>query len=234
MRLAIMQPYLFPYIGYFQLLAAADKFVIYDDVNYIKQGWINRNNILVAGAAFRFSVPLKEASSFARIHETQIDARQYSVWREKFYRTLALNYGKSPQFAPTMALVKSVFDHAGSSIGDLAAASVVAVAQHLGLPTQLVSSSRIYANDSLKGAGRVLDICRRESATDYVNVISGESLYSRVAFAERGIQLHFLQPRPIQYPQFGESFVPWLSIIDVLMFNERDQVRSFLREFDLA
>jgi hypothetical protein len=234
MRLSIMQPYLFPYVGYFQLLAAADTFVIYDDVNYIRQGWINRNNILVQGAASRFSVPIKAASSFTRIHETQLDERQYPAWREKFYKTLTQNYAKSPHFAPTMALVKSVLDQADASIGDLAAASVIAVAQHLGLPSRLVRSSSVYGNDELKAADRVLDICKRENATDYINVAAGEALYSREFFAGHGIRLHFLKPRPIQYAQFGSPFVPWLSIIDLLMFNDAPQVRSFLQEFDLA
>jgi hypothetical protein len=234
MKLAVMQPYFFPYIGYYQLVAAVDKFVIYDDVNYIKQGWINRNNILVGGAASRFSVPLNGVSSFARIYETQIDDRQYPLWRERFRKTLAMNYVKSPQYAAVLTLINSVLDQAGSSIGDLAAASVLAVADYLELPTEIVKSSRIYGNDALKAAERVLDICKREEAAEYINMIGGTSLYSREWFAERGVQLHFLQPQAVAYTQFKKPFVPWLSVIDVLMHCGKEETRQLLTQYALV
>lgn len=233
LRVAVMQPYLFPYLGYFQLLNAVDRFVVYDDVNFIRQGWINRNNILVNGAAHRFTLPLSGLSSFTAINEVHIDQRLFGIWRSKFMKTLAQAYSKAPHYKQIIILVDQVLDPAATHIGQLARASIEVVAGYLDIATTIIPSSSCYNNKSLKGQERILDICRLEGARYYINAQGGSDLYDRTVFSSRGFKLSFLQPGLSAYPQGGGPFVPGLSIIDVLMFNAPERMRSMLNEFDL-
>jgi hypothetical protein len=228
-----MQPYLFPYIGYYQLIAAVDRFVIYDDVNFIKQGWINRNNILVNGAPYRFTVPIQSLSSFTAINEVLVDPRTYPAWREKFLKTLTQAYAKAPHFQGTMELVQRVLDPFATHVVQLARSSVEAVSSHVGIPTTIVPSSSTYGNNELKAQERILDICRLEGATDYINAQGGVGLYDKIVFQEHGFTLSFLQPTMVAYPQGKSAFLPGLSIIDVLMFNSQNEVRSMLNDHQL-
>lgn len=232
MRLAIMQPYFFPYVGYFQLMHAVDRFVYYDDVAFRKQGWINRNRMLVQGRPAFFTVPLEDASSFRKIYETRIAPGE--DWKKKMLRSFQVSYGRAPFFTPTMSLLQRVLEQDHADIASLSRASVEAVCDHLALPTTRVPSSAAYANADLSGVDRVLDICHREGATTYVNLPGGRDLYNADVFRERGIALCFLSPRPIDYPQSGDRFVPWLSILDVLMFNPPEAARGALARFDLS
>ena len=234
MKLAIMQPYLFPYIGYFQLLGAVDKFIYYDDVKFIKQGWINRNSILVAGAKHTFSVPIRNVSSFANIKDTNVDDGQYSIWCVKFMKTLEQNYRKAPQFSPTLELVRNVLSPNPPTIAAIAISSIEAVANYLGMESKRFTSSTTYSNSELKAVDRVLDICAREQATEYYNAIGGTEIYDKDVFAQKDITLKFVKSREIRYSQGGGPFVPWLSMIDVLMYNDRDSVRALLGEYDLV
>jgi hypothetical protein len=230
-----MQPYLFPYIGYFQLVRAVDRFIVYDDVAFIKQGWINRNRVLINGAPAFFGVPIKNASSFTLIRDTQIDDDpQHTRWVEKLLKTCDNAYRRAPQFNRVFPIVEHVLSCQTTKIVDVALASVKAVASFLEIRTSFVESSTSYGNAQLKGEERVLAICGAERASEYVNLPGGRELYSAAQFAARGVKLSFLQPHPIEYRQFGGPFVPSLSIIDVLMFNPVDRVRSFLDAYDLA
>lgn len=229
-----MQPYLFPYLGYFQLVAVVDKFVFYDDVNFIKQGWINRNAILVAGRRHLFTVPLREASSFARISDTRINESFYPGGCRRLLKTLAQSYARAPCYEAVYEMIEGVLNRSERSIGRLAAASVLAVASYLDLRTAFVKSSATYGNAELKGSERVLDICRRERADSYYNAIGGKELYSRDEFARHGVDLKFIETKNVRYRQFGEEFVPWLSIIDVLMFNPKEVVQRLLGEYTLV
>jgi hypothetical protein len=233
-KLAIMQPYLFPYIGYFQLMQSVDRFVVYDDVAFIKQGWINRNRILINGEAAYFSVPIKHASSFVTIRETLIDDEpQNARWVEKVLKTIDNAYRRAPEFARAFPLVERVFSRTTNRIADLAAASLEVVAEFLEIRIEWVRSSVCYGNSDLKGEDRVLAICQAEQANEYVNVAGGRELYSRARFGAHGLALQFIRPKPIEYPQFSNPFVPSLSIIDVLMFNHRDRIRQLLDAYDL-
>src|SRR5688500_2427861 len=201
MRLAVMQPYFFPYLGYFQLLHAVDRFVYYDDVAFIKQGWINRNRMLVQGRPAFFTVPLEDASSFRQIRETRIAPR--AGWRKKMLRSFQVSYGRAPFFTSAFSLLQRVLEQDHEDIASLSRASVEAVCDHLDLPVRRVPSSAAYGNEALTAADRLLDICRREGATTYVNVSGGRALYEADAFQQRGIDLRFLSPRPFDYPQLG-------------------------------
>lgn len=229
MKLAVMQPYFFPYLGYFQLLYAVDLFVIYDDVNFIKQGWINRNFILMHCRPLRITIPLAGASSFRAIANTTVSADL--AWRNKLLKTLYQAYAKAPHFEPVYTLVEGVVRTHCTSLAELALRSIQAVTEYLGLTTQIRPSTRPYANCSLKGEARILDICLREHADVYYNLPGGESLYERAIFAQAGVDLRFIQPNQPHYPQFGCAFVPNLSILDTLMFNTPETVRGYLEDY---
>jgi WbqC-like protein family len=229
MKLGIMQPYVFPYIGYFQLVHAVDRFVIYDDVNFIKQGWINRNRILIAGQPRYFTVPLANASSYTSIREIQVCRHD---WRSKLLKSVEHAYKRSPFFSETFPLIESVLLEEESFISKLAFNSILKIAAHLDISTEFVTTSTHYNNAHLKAQERVLDICRMESASHYINPIGGIGLYSKQAFLERGIDLQFIKPKQLKYPQFKNDFVPWLSIIDILMFNGQERTCSFLDEYE--
>ena len=230
-----MQPYLFPYIGYFQLMHAADRFVVYDDVAYIKQGWINRNRMLLDGEAAFFNVPVKHASSFTTIRDTLVDdSVQNRRWAEKLLKTFDQAYRRAPEFARVFPLIEAVLGRPTSRVADLAVASLKAVAGYLDIRTAWVDSSTVYGNAHLKGEERVLAICRVEGATEYVNAAGGRNLYASDRFEAAGVRLRFAQPRPIAYRQFTAPFVPWLSIVDVLMFNRPEKVRQYLDACHLA
>jgi hypothetical protein len=234
MTLGIMQPYLFPYIGYFQLINAVEKFVIYDDVNFIKQGWINRNRILLNGNAHLFTVPIKSISSYKAINEVEVDQKGFSQWKAKFYKTLDTAYRKAPHYKETIDLVTTVFEAPARTINEMASKSILTVCEYLNFSTCFVVSSIIYNNAHLKAQERVLDISLRENATTYINAAGGSELYSKKVFADNGITLKFIHTKAVHYQQSSEPFVPHLSILDLLMFNSKECVRQFLNCYELV
>jgi hypothetical protein len=227
-----MQPYFFPYLGYFQLLHAADRFVFYDDVAYIKGGWINRNRLLARREPQYFSVPILDASSFRPICETRFDAAN-ERWKHKMMSTFAQSYADAPFRGPTLELIERVLGSPGDLIGDLARASVAAVLDHVGVRRDVVPTSSVYGNAVLKGQARVIDVCIREGATDYLNTPGGRSLYAARDFREAGVALWFLVPSLPPYPQRGAEFHPGLSILDALMWCPREQVAEMMADYSL-
>ncbi|MBR7970790.1 WbqC family protein [Burkholderia cenocepacia] len=226
MRLAIMQPYLFPYVGYFQLAAAVDRFVFYDDVAFIKNGWINRNRVLLNGRAHYLTVPLAGAGSSQRIDDVRVQPSER--WLPRLRESLRHAYARAPHYPRISALFERVMSYETDSIGCLAAHSVAEVCRFVGIGPEFVATSSGYGNNALKGQARVLDICASEGARTYVNLPGGRALYDRTAFAEAGLRLEFIEPALPAYRQFGATFVPGLSILDVLMFNHVDEVRAML------
>ena len=232
MTLAIMQPYFLPYIGYMQLMSAVDTFVLYDDVTFINRGWINRNKLLINGQEYLFTVPLKDASQNKRINEVHL--ADDPKWRGKLLKTIEQGYRKTPYYGTVMPLTEKIINFTTDSIADLVYMSLVELNQYLGLSTRLVASSAIYDNVDLKAQERILDICRQENATRYINPIGGTELYDKPSFAQAGIQLNFIKANRVEYPQLKNEFVPWLSIIDVLMFNDIPTVRAMLGDYELV
>ncbi len=231
MKLAVMQPYLFPYIGYFQLMNAADRFVIYDDVNFIKKGWINRNNILVNGKANLFTVPLKNASQNKLISESEIS--EISEWKKDLLRTIELSYRKAPCFEEVFELIIRIINNDETNISGYIYYSLEQVNRFLNIDTEIVRSSSIYQNRLLKQQKRIIDICKKENAREYINPIGGLELYSKKLFKENEIDLYFIKTNEIVYRQFNNEFSGSLSIIDVMMFNPKDQINEFLNDYEL-
>lgn len=227
MKLAIMQPYLFPYIGYYQLLAAVDKFVFYDDVNFIKNGWINRNRLFLAGEVRYITVPLSGASPFLKINEILIQPGD--AWRKRMLESIRHSYAKAPFYADVAQLVSDVLSLPTNHISELAKASITGVASYLGLRPHFEMSSAVYENSQLHGTERIFDICSREHADDYCNLPGGRALYDHEEFRAKKIDLDFIEPMLQPYKQFSPQFQPGLSIIDVLMFNDVETTRAMLR-----
>ena len=229
MKLAIMQPYLFPYLGYFQLIHAVDSFVIYDDVKYKKGGWINRNYILSQGREMLFTVPVKGGSQNRLINELEM-----AEGGEKVLRTFRHCYSKASQFNSVYPLLESIFSSPERNLARFLENSLRLVCDHLLLVPQWHVSSALHKDPGLRGQAKVLAICEELSATHYINAPGGRELYDREAFASRGVKLSFLQSREVEYRQFSEAFVSSLSIIDVLMFNDRVQCRRIIKGYDLV
>lgn len=228
-----MQPYFFPYIGYFQLLMAVDTFIFYDDVNFIKKGWINRNRILLNGEEHLITVPCIKPSQNKLINETYINLEHYSI--EKIDKTLYYAYSKAPYYEKISKIVKSVLSGNYLSIAELSAQSVIEVVNYLGLKKELkVSSMLNYDNGDLRGQDRILNIIIREGGSHYINAIGGMALYDKEVFGRKDIDLKFLMPEFKPYQQFSKDFVPGLSIIDLLMFESKEVILNMLKRYTLV
>ena len=226
-----MQPYLFPYIGYLQLLNAVDKFVILDDVNFINRGWVNRNRILVNGLPHLFTVPLKDASQNKLIKDLEIVVDE--KWKNKFLKTLAYYYKKAPYFNEAFLIVKVVITTETRFLIDWHLKSLDLIKTYLDVDTIYVKASTDYDNRGLKGEDRIIDICIREKADHYINPIGGLELYDSTTFLNKGIKMSFLESNEISYQQFNSEFVPSLSIIDAMMFNSSDNIKNLLKVYVL-
>lgn len=227
MKIAIMQPYFYPYIGYFQLIANVDKFVIYDEIQYVKQSWINRNRILVSGEPMYISLPLKKDSDYLNVNQRSL-ADTWPSDRKKLLQKLSGVYAKAPFFNETFGLVETTLKFADTNLFAFLFHNLQAVLKRLSVSVPIVKSSELGIDPTLKAADKVIAICHSLKATDYVNPIGGLELYNKSDFAAQGISLSFLKTDAKPYNQFGNAFVPYLSIIDVLMFNTVASIQTSL------
>jgi len=231
-RLAIMQPYLFPYLGYFQLLDVVDNFILLDDVNFIKRGWVNRNRILINGKAHLFCLPLHKASQFSKINSLRL--ADYQRWRSRFFKTLAHAYTRAPEYERSLEMLSRALPPKAVWLNELLQTSIKVVCEHLGVTARMESITDHPRATELRGADRILAICSDMGARDYINLPgAGKNLYNAVTFAESGIKLHFLHPDTITYRQFDDHFIPRLSIVDVIMFNKAHELSTLLQAFSL-
>ncbi|GKW30211.1 WbqC family protein [Pectobacterium brasiliense] len=230
-KYAVMQPYFFPYIGYFQLMAEVDVFVVYDNIKYTKKGWINRNRILLNGKDSTFSLPLKKDSDFLDVKDR--------VLSETFNRDDLINkirgaYRRAPYFKNVFPLLENIINYRDDNLFNYILYSLVSIKRYLGLTCDIKVSSSINIDHSLKSQDKVLAFGNALGAKSYSNPPGGISLYSQEAFSLHGMTLNFIQPNNIIYKQFDEPFVAWLSIIDVMMFNSSDEVLHLItNEYEL-
>ncbi len=212
MKLAVMQPYLFPYIGYFQLIYAADLFLIYDDVAYIKPGHINRNRILSSNGVTRFIVPVPGSSSNKLISELKFSQHVATV-----LKTIEQSYSKAPYFEDVFPIIREVLNFEDRSIASVCEKSFEAIFSYLGIEKQFKKTSELEYERSSPARDRVIDLCHQFGSGCYINAPGGRELYAKPDFAEKGIELKFIDSFPVEYSQYGAEFVPNLSIIDMLM-----------------
>ena len=221
MKLAIMQPYLFPYLGYFQLIHAVDVFVVFDDVNYINRGWINRNNILAKGEAQLFTMELKQASQNKLINEIGVGGGN-----EKLIRTIQLSYSKAPYFQQAFSIIEDILNQKEMNLAQFLDYQLRAICAYFGLSPLWKTSSQLRKDKDLREQEKILAICEELEAKHYINLPGGKDLYDQKTFEARGIELSFIQSKPITYLQFNSEFIPQLSIIDVMMFNSPDAIKD--------
>lgn len=226
-----MQPYFFPYIGYFQLIAAVDQFIIYDNIKYTKKGWINRNRILRNGEDTVFSLPLERGSDALMIVERRL-APDFS--REKLLNQIRGAYSRAPHFSEAIPVIEKIVRYHESNLFDYLRHAIVTLCAHFSLRTQITTSSEIQIDHTLTKEQKVIALCVASGARTYINAIGGLSLYEPRHFEQQGIELRFLKSKPVGYSQFGEPFVPWLSMIDVMMFNPLRTIELMLSDgYDL-
>lgn len=231
MKIGIMQPYFFPYIGYWQLINIVDKYVIFDDVNYINRGWINRNRILFDGKPRYFNIMLKGASQNKLINEIEVDNGTKQIARNLMILKQA--YGKAPFFQEAFPVIEAILCEEESNLGRFNGLLIRKICIYLEIDTEIIFSSELQKNNSLKGQEKIIDICRNLGATSYYNVIGGKDLYRREKFSQHNIKLYFVCADTIRYKQFDDIFWDNLSIIDVMMFNSREKIQRFLKMYKL-
>ena len=228
MKIGIMQPYLFPYIGYWQLIKAVDTYVVYDDAAYIKGGWINRNNYLFINDKKLFTIQIKGASSYKLIKDIEI-IDSFS----NFIKMLKNNYSKAPYFLKTMELINKIISFDKCNLALFISNSIQVILDYLNINVDVILSSSVNKNDALKGKDKVIDICKVLNASDYYNAIGGMELYNKQEFLQNNIKLFFLKTNITWYKQFNNDFIPGLSIIDIMMFNSIKEINLMLDNFDL-
>jgi hypothetical protein len=221
-----MQPYFLPYIGYYQLIGAVDLFIVYDNIKYTKKGWINRNRLLQNGRDVVFTLPLKSDSDFLDVRDRELAA---TFDPDKLVNQIGGAYRRAPYFTQTATLVATIVRHDERNLFRFLHHSIVKTCEHLGIATEIRASSEVPIDHRLRNQQRVLALCEAVGASTYVNAIGGTELYADDEFRGRNIELKFIRPGPFAYQQFGDSFVPWLSIVDVMMFNSLDAIRKCIR-----
>ena len=231
MKLGIMQPYFFPYIGYWQLINYVDTFIIYDNIQYTKRGWFNRNRYLLNGKDALFSINLKSGSD-----KLNVDAREISpVYnREKLMLKFQNAYHGAPYIDIILPMICEIIRFPDNNLFGYLFNSITRICDYLGIKTKILISSQVDINHSAQAEDKVVAFCKKMHASTYVNLIGGVKLYSNTRFAKENLELKFLEADFVKYRQFDNEFVPFLSVIDVMMFNSREETMTMLNQFSLV
>ncbi|GAA6203350.1 WbqC family protein [Thalassotalea sp. SU-HH00458] len=227
MKVAIMQPYFVPYIGYFQLINAVDKFVIYDDIEYTKKGWINRNRILRNGEPVFISLPLKKDSDYLNVCQRTL-SHNWDKDKRKLLNQIKGNYSKAKSFDIVYPLIENIINFENDNLFEFLHHSLKVICNYLNINTEFVISSSLKIDPKLKSQDKVIEICNKLHASQYINPVGGLALYTQEEFSLHHIKLSFLQSTEFTYEQFSNEYCPWLSILDVMMFNEIKDVKTLI------
>ena len=231
MKTGIMQPYFFPYIGYWQLMNIVDVYVIFDDVNYINRGWINRNRILNNGEPMYFNLGLIGASQNKLINEIEVSNDEKQVLKN--LKTIQMIYAKAPFFKDVYPILVQILTNPEKNLAAYLKNSFEVVSKYLNIETNFILSSNINKSNELKGQDKILDICKKLNTSEYYNAIGGQELYDYEKFKENGIELNFVKPILTEYKQFKNEFVPGLSIVDIMMFNSPERIKEMLNSYEI-
>lgn len=221
-----------PYIGYFQLINSVDTFVVYDNIEYTKKGWINRNRILVNGKDEYITLPLKNDSDFLHVNERYL-AESFHKEKIKILRKIKESYRKAPYFSEVYNLIEEILNYNDHNLFQFIFNSINKICNYLEIRTKLIISSDVNINHHLKSQDKVIAICKELKANVYINPIGGTELYSKNEFNNEGLNLKFLKSNEIQYNQFQNNFVPFLSILDLIAFISLDKLKKVLTNYDL-
>lgn len=226
-----MQPYFFPYIGYFQLIAASDIFVLHDDVQYIKGGWINRNRVLHRGRSHTITFPVQKSN-----YNLPINARNYVDDKQAckdIINIIKQAYAKAPFYRQVLPMIEELLAFEDRNVARFNEHLIRRIVDFIGIDCRIITSSAMDKNNSLTGEQRVLEMCNQLSASSYINPIGGTTLYHQESFKKNRIALHFLKTNDEPYEQGCNMWTPSLSIIDILMFNSTEEIRQLLTKYQL-
>ncbi len=231
MRIGIMQPYFWPYLGYFQLISSVDKFVVYDNIQYTKKGWFNRNRYLCNSKDKYFSIAIAKDSDFLDVRERRVSE---SFNKKKLKDQIKMAYLRAPYFNDIYPIFCECVDYSENNLFDFIKYSLDKVLEYLNIDTEIIISSSLDIDHNKKGKDKVLDICKKMNASEYINPIGGQKLYTKDEFKSNGIDLYFIQmDSDICYEQLKNKFVEGLSILDVMMFNSRQEIQKLLNRYML-
>ena len=232
MKVGIMQPYFLPYLGYWQLMNAVDRYIILDDVPFIRRGWIHRNRIQNHGETQWLTIPITGASQNRKICELDL-ARSERVWH-KLRRSVQLAYCHAPQYAQGKTVFDRILNFSEDNLSLFLSNSIYEITSYLAIDTEIVRASDLKYDRSLRGSERILELCGRMGADSYYNAVGGQALYNAEQFVGRGITLRFVRMNEkLVYPQGRHNFCPGLSVLDAMMYNDVEQMQLLLSQFTL-
>ncbi len=232
MILAGNQPYFLPYLGYWQLINAADVFLIADDYNYIKRGWIARNQILLNNKPKLFSLDIKHKSSFRKINDIELSEDQKS--KHRLLNQIDYEYHRAPFFLDGYSLLEDIVSCSEENLAVFLENSIRSICAYLDIMTPIRRTSELLSHDNSNKQERIFNYCKQLEADTYINLIGGTKLYNPLEFAEHGITLKFLKSDLPPYKQYNDEFVPGLSILDAIMFCSKEQLQEMLDAYSLV
>ena len=230
MNLAVIQTYLFPYIGYYELAYHSDMFIFYDDVTYIKGGYINRNSILTRNGRQLFTLPVNNASSFKLIKELEFSSNV-----KKILVSIQQAYSKSPYFSDVYPIIEKILTSKNRNVAYMASQSIIEIFKYLEVDFKYTYSSLIDYDHSQDAKNKLYQFCKKFNAKEYINVIGGQALYNKEEFISQSISLGFINSQHIEYRQFNNNsdFERNLSMIDILMNEGKSKVIDVLNSFGI-
>lgn len=226
MKLGIMQPYFLPYFGYFQLISETNHFLLHDDLQYTKKGWINRNRFLLNNHSNIFTVATEKNAHTYLVGEKKVSEQ---FCRIALLRKFFSAYKKAPYFKKHFPIIEEIVLFENNFLFQYIEHSIFKICKLLEINTNILRPSSLHLGSHLKGEDRVITICQKKGATEYINSANGKNLYSKERFRFHGIHLSFINPERLEYVQYENHFVPNLSIIDPLMFNDTSKLIRFCK-----
>ena len=232
MKIGIMQPYFFPYIGYWQLINYCDVFVVYDNIQFTKKGWIKHNRILANGKDQMIGLTLKKNSDYLNVIDRYL-SDDFDKERFKILNIIRQNYSKAEYFKEIFPIITEIMLYENKNLFEFIYNSIEEICKILNITTKLVIASKININHELKGKDKVIALTKKLQGDTYINPIGGIELYDFNEFKLNNINLAFLKAKNIEYKQLSNEFVPFLSIIDVLMNNGLEGTKQMLNQYDI-
>ena len=227
-----MQPYFIPYIGYFHLLKSVDILVLYDDIQYTKKSWINRNYLLFGEKKEYITLPLVNDSDFLNIAERSVSPT-WSIDSIKYIRKIQSFYNKRKNFYNGIELCKNIFNYEDTNLFNFIYYSIQKICLEMRIDTNIMISSKLGDFSVFKGKEKVIQICKVLNAKKYVNAIGGTVLYDKNYFDFHGVDLKFIKSNFAYYEQSNNNFVPGLSIIDLIFsINNKIEMQQQINNYE--
>jgi len=224
-KLAILQPSYIPWIGYFEQIVNVDIFVFYDDVQYTKNDWRNRNKIKTLDGSSWLSIPIKSSTS-KKINEVLIDDTKN--WQTKHLKSLKQYYSKSKYFEDIYPLLEKNINSDINSISTLSIDIIKDIVKYLKIDTKFYLSSDLDIGGDKNN--RLINICKHFNASSYYTGLAAKDYIDEELFKKNNIELVYQEYKHPSYEQLHGDFLPYLSIIDLLFNHGRDSKKIITKE----